>query len=394
MDKTKARKMYELADRLSKVDTSKLNEQQLVEHTGMIKRLGEELKAMRGVAEAADNVDERATENTAYRFVDMLANTDVGRAARNLTHQGKLGKRQNNYVTITPQGTAQFSIPFQVMGSDDQAVANSKNYKSLNNLFMQLMWPKRQKEGWFVSQPRTTQHGGADEQGFTIHTFDFTMYKPAGGQGVAEARDTGNDIDDIVEDYLDYLEQHGGFDYPTREEEKASIMADIESGALHPDELEYAMSGNNDMNEAPEEDLHTSYNVVKLGGALNIDPRGLRMAIARGMQGNPTRTDMMTLSNAFLNLLKNSDDAAIQKFANLIKSGNPRAVPQESTAAVAEANAFVDAMRQVKKGEKFTVGGKEHTKTTNFGEGKVEEAISTEAYDRLKRVFDFSNFKG
>jgi len=45
--KNKARKMYELADRLSKVDTRKLNEQQLADRTAMIQRLGEELRAMR-----------------------------------------------------------------------------------------------------------------------------------------------------------------------------------------------------------------------------------------------------------------------------------------------------------------------------------------------------------
>jgi len=45
--------MYELADRLSKVDTTSLNEQQLAERTAMIKRLGEELKAMRAMAKYA-----------------------------------------------------------------------------------------------------------------------------------------------------------------------------------------------------------------------------------------------------------------------------------------------------------------------------------------------------
>jgi hypothetical protein len=51
-------------------------------------------------------------------------------------------------------------------------------------------------------------------------------------------------------------------------------------------------------------------------------------------------------------------------------------------------------MRQAKKGEKFTVGGREFTKTTGHGEEEVKEAIDTEAYDRLKKVFDFSDYKG
>lgn len=155
-----------------------------------------------------------------------------------------------------------------------------------------------------------------------------------------------------------------------------------------------SMQSSNDIEEANSAD-GPHYNIAKLGGAIGTDPRLLRMAIARGMAGKPTRQDLAVLADSFLKLLQNSDDRQIQAIANLIKAGNPREVPQESTAAIAERNAFVDAMRQAKKGEKFTVGGKEYTKTTAHGdEDKVEESISTEAYDRLKRVFDFSDYKG
>ena len=138
-----------------------------------------------------------------------------------------------------------------------------------------------------------------------------------------------------------------------------------------------------------------TYNVMKLGGALDIDPRMLRVAITRGLQGQATRTDMSVLARSFLNMISNSDDKDIQYIANLIKTGNPKPTPQENTAAIAERNAFVNAMRNVKQGEKFSVGGKEYTKTTKHGEdSEVTENINKEAYDRLKRVFDFSNFKG
>jgi hypothetical protein len=142
----------------------------------------------------------------------------------------------------------------------------------------------------------------------------------------------------------------------------------------------------------------THYNINKLGGEIGVDPRVLRTAIQRSLVGNPTRQDTLTLADAFLSILKNGDDQTIQNIANIIKSGNPRKeVPQESTASIAERNAFVDAMRQVKKGDKFTVGGKEFTKTTDHGtdsKEEVKEEINTEAYDRLRKVFDFSNFKG
>lgn len=140
------------------------------------------------------------------------------------------------------------------------------------------------------------------------------------------------------------------------------------------------------------------YNVNKLGQEIGIDPRQLKIAIQRSMTGNPTRQDTLTVADAFISILKNGDDQTIQNIANIIKAGNPRKDPtQESADAIAERNAFVDAMRQVKKGEKFTVGGKEFTKTTSHGtmdKEEVKEEISTEAYDRLKKVFDFSNYKG
>jgi hypothetical protein len=148
--------------------------------------------------------------------------------------------------------------------------------------------------------------------------------------------------------------------------------------------------------EAPGQGTH--YNINKLGGEIGVDPRVLRTAIQRSLVGNPTRQDTLTLADAFLSILKNGDDQTIQNIANIIKSGNPRKdVPQESTASIAERNAFVDAMRQVKKGDKFTVGGKEFTKTTDHGTNdkeEVKEEVNTEAYDRLRKVFDFSNFKG
>jgi hypothetical protein len=152
------------------------------------------------------------------------------------------------------------------------------------------------------------------------------------------------------------------------------------------------------MSPAIEPSQAPHYNVNKLGQEIGIDPRQLKIAIQRSMTGNPTRQDTLTIADAFISILKNGDDRTIQNIGNIIKAGNPRKDPtQESTDAIAERNAFVDAMRQVKKGDKFTVGGKEFTKTTDHGSDskeEVKEEINTEAYDRLRKVFDFSNFKG
>lgn len=174
----------------------------------------------------------------------------------------------------------------------------------------------------------------------------------------------------------------------------------IPSKKIHDDnDREYNFRDDDDLEEAGGDvNQSTHYNVNKLGGEIGVDPRVLRVAIQRSITGNPTRQDTLTLANAFIGILQNGDDQTIQNIANIIKAGNPKKdVPQESTASIAERNAFVDAMRQVKKGDKFTVGGKEFTKTTTHGTNdkeEVKEEISTEAYDRLRKVFDFSNYKG
>ncbi len=252
MDKTKIQKMYELADRLSKVDTSKLNEQELADHSAMVA----------GLQEAAAKIKE-----------SNLERKDLG-------------------------------------GGRTQYIRKSSSY---------------------------TDDGGS---GIPSHS----VIAPS--RGLDDENEREFNFRDADEDDLD------------------------EDGQPH-------------------------YNVAKLGSTIGVDPRTLRMAVARGLAGKPTRQDLTVLATSFLNILQNSNDQEIQKIANLIKSGNANEVPKESTAAIAERNAFVDAMRQVKKGEKFTIGGKEFTKTTSHGEDEeVKEALGTEAYNRLKRVFDFSDYKG
>ena len=112
-------------------------------------------------------------------------------------------------------------------------------------------------------------------------------------------------------------------------------------------------------------DQSTHYNVNKLGGEIGVDPRVLRIAIQRSITGNPTRQDTLTVANAFISILQNGDDQTIQNIANIIKAGNPRKDPTQESVAL---------------------------KATKAEE--VKEEINTEAYDRLRKVFDFSNFKG
>jgi hypothetical protein len=68
-------------------------------------------------------------------------------------------------------------------------------------------------------------------------------------EGVAEGGNTNNPVDDMVEDYLDWLDA-GHMLTKRREEEKAQIMSDLKSGYLHPDDIDYAMSSGRGVAEA------------------------------------------------------------------------------------------------------------------------------------------------
>jgi len=71
MNKQRARQLYELADRLSKVDVASLSEQQLADRNSMIAKLQEEVK---GVAEGiADNEDAGEYDNEGGMAKDDLS---------------------------------------------------------------------------------------------------------------------------------------------------------------------------------------------------------------------------------------------------------------------------------------------------------------------------------
>jgi DNA-directed RNA polymerase subunit F len=82
--------------------------------------------------------------------------------------------------------------------------------------------------------------GSSDVSGWVRHVEQMLGNM---GDDVAEAmRNTDDPYDDMVEDYLDYLESVGMLD-KSREQEKAEILASLEAGHLHSSEIEYALSG-------------------------------------------------------------------------------------------------------------------------------------------------------
>jgi hypothetical protein len=121
----------------------------------------------------------------------------------------------------------------------------------------------------------------------------------------------------------------------------------------------YAGIAENNNEATMDEALNTS----KLADTMGVDVQQLRMAVSRASTGKQTRSDIMLLSDTFVNLLNNPDDTVIQTVANLIKSGNTAPAPDNNMANMKqEGNEFSGALKAAKDAgeEEFEVGGKKY----------------------------------
>ena len=89
MDKTRARQLYELADRLSRVDVSALSEEQLSEREQMISRLKEELSKTK--QEPVVEEQEEAVEETVEQEDPAIAEMAYERLYRVFDFSGFKG---------------------------------------------------------------------------------------------------------------------------------------------------------------------------------------------------------------------------------------------------------------------------------------------------------------
>lgn len=189
-------------------------------------------------------------------------------------------------------------------------------------------------------------------EGHTVPT--ATGVRHQSSPGVYGGSDEEEDLDtELDKNFVNRAEKAMGIKWGR--EKKRSPGIDLNNS--------FTEDGHEDMNGAPASGA-VHYNVGKLSKEIGTDPRQLKIAIQRSITGNPTRQDTLTVANAFISILQNGDDQTIQNIANIIKAGNPKNDPtQESVAPKTKAE-------------------------------EVKEEINTEAYDRLRKVFDFSNFKG
>ena len=341
MDKAKARKMYELATRLSSVNANELSEQQLSERNSMITRLQEEMTKMR----------EGHTVPTATGVRHQASPGVYGGSDRDEDPDTKLDK---NFVNRAEKAIGikwgrekkDDSLNGMAEGEDDKFSVANKKVEELVDKYR--LYDKR---GW------------------------TELFAKLAGRKleVAEIRREMEYASKFLQllDSIRMRSDYQGQQDPKEDRELIALsnqwlslfnMAVIEFKAMSGQGV--AEDGQEDMSGAPASGA-VHYNVGKLSKEIGTDPRQLKIAIQRSITGNPTRQDTRTVANAFISILKTGDDQTIQNIANIIKAGNPRKdSAQESVAP------------KVTKAE------------------EVKEEINTEAYNRLRKVFDFSNFKG
>ena len=349
MDKTKARKMYELATRLSSVNANELSEQQLSKRNSMITRLQEEMTKMR-----------------------------------------------EGHTVPTATGVRHQASPGVYGGSDrdeDPDTELDKNFVNRAEKAIGIKWDREKKRAPGINLDDSSN--GMAEEIIGQPEFDHTGNAGRGSYGAAEYTATSKHrVGSHVYEVTTEQDGDGDFSYFIYENDKeifssiqpsnknqlghrisSALLDEHKKATAHlfdsEDDDDYyeakqgvAEDGPEDMNGAPASGA-VHYNVGKLSKEIGTDPRQLKIAIQRSITGNPTRQDTLTVANAFISILKTGDDQTIQNIANIIKAGNPRKdSAQESVAS------------KVTKAE------------------EVKEEINTEAYNRLRKVFDFSNFKG
>ena len=456
MDKAKARKMYELATRLSSVNANELSEQQLSERNSMITRLQEEMTKMREghTVPTATGVRHQASPGV-YGGSDRDEDPDT-KLDKNFVNRAEkaIGIKWGREKKRAPGINLDDSLNGMAEGEDDKfSVANKKVEELVDKYrlydkrgwtelfaklagrklevaeirremeyaskFLQLLDSIRMRSDYQGQQGAQNDQELIDLSNQWLSLFNMAVieFKAMRGQGVTEEiigqpdfEHTGNAgygsygaaeytattkhrLGSHVYEVTTEQDGDGDFSYFIYENDKeifssiqpsnknqlghrisSALLDEHKKATAHLFDSEdddyyeakqgVAEDGQEDMSGAPASGA-VHYNVGKLSKEIGTDPRQLKIAIQRSITGNPTRQDTLTVANAFISILKTGDDQTIQNIANIIKAGNPRKdSAQESVAP------------KVTKAE------------------EVKEEINTEAYNRLRKVFDFSNFKG
>ena len=456
MDKAKARKMYELATRLSSVNANELSEQQLSERNSMITRLQEEMTKMREghTVPTATGVRHQASPGV-YGGSDRDEDPDT-KLDKNFVNRAEkaIGIKWGREKKRAPGINLDDSLNGMAEGEDDKfSVANKKVEELVDKYrlydkrgwtelfaklagrklevaeirremeyaskFLQLLDSIRMRSDYQGQQGAQNDQELIDLSNQWLSLFNMAVieFKAMRGQGVTEEiigqpefDHTGNagrgsysaaeytattkhQLGSHAYEVTTEQDGDGDFSYFIYENDKeifssiqpsnknqlghrvsSALLDEHKKATAHLFDSEdddyyeakqgVAEDGQEDMSGAPASGA-VHYNVGKLSKEIGTDPRQLKIAIQRSITGNPTRQDTLTVANAFISILKTGDDQTIQNIANIIKAGNPRKdSAQESVAP------------KVTKAE------------------EVKEEINTEAYNRLRKVFDFSNFKG
>jgi len=278
---------------------------------------------------------------------------------------GSYGAAEYTATTKHRVGSHAYEVTTEQDGDGDFSYFIYENGKEI---FSSIQPSNKNQLGHRISSALLDEHKKATAHLFDSDEDEYDLEE----QGIGEAKSGWNSLSDEGKESGTYQKSHATqLAAAQAEMDRRRNKGEDMTGAkidnykiVKPKKKDVAEDGHEDMNGAPASGA-VHYNVGKLSKEIGTDPRQLKIAIQRSITGNPTRQDTLTVANAFISILKTGDDQTIQNIANIIKAGNPR---KDSA--------------------------QESTTTKEIKVEKVHEEINTEAYDRLRKVFDFSNYKG
>jgi len=359
MNKQRAAKLYELADRLSKLDVNSLSEQQRQQRSTMIAKLQEEVRTIKEFSPS----DEDGGENEdLYNYAkmwyngDMSTQEDVEKALDLIgweigeveTEEGgafiiKSGDENGDtYMSFTPEDLSE-GVAEDFNGEyDDEAGMAQSNLRTMARAVNGLIKTIEDND----NLPEWAQEKLAKAEMMTTSVWDYLLSQKEQGMDpkVTEARadPTGS-----------WVVYDGSKVTKFKTHEGAKAYAEKNGGTVASSEYYHDKIAKKDVTEGEQrvDSLVTDALKIMRGSSMNDAVQALKTVL-----GEREYNDRRNHYNFYVRQIM---DMSSQQGVTETKKPSPKLTPVE-----------------MKKTE------------------AVSEEINKEAYERLQKVFDFSNYKG
>ena len=392
MDKQRARQLYELADRLSKLDVNTLSEEQLSHRNTMIAKLQEEVTTIKEMASKIISVDDK------HGFITVIVQAPDGskRAMAN-DNPNYIQKWLQKYGLTLPQSiTSQFvGVHEEFNGEyDDEAGMAKSNLRTMARAVNGLLDTIEDND----NLPEWAQEKIAKAEMMTTSVWDYLLSQKEQGmdpkvQGMSEGSQR---VDSLVTDALKIMR---GSDYQV-DAVKAikTVLGDREYNSRRGFYSFYVKQ---------LMDMHGQEGIAEAGFPGAPDVEMPPMKPSGDPQRDKLKQEYMDLHREIKSLVDipyRSDSSPEQKMqakarikqlndrADQIKAIlEPRQPPNEWQK---KTYGYDDNWNRVGKGIAETKKPSPKLTPVNIKKtDTVSEEINTEAYERLQKVFAFKNYE-